>query len=216
MSFVLPFLVVIANVLGAGMIVPQVQQLHRHRSVAGVSNVWVGVGVAMNLWWLAYALTQSLWGMIPVSAAGAVLYGIIAVQFIRIAGRRSLGGFALGFFVLGMAPLPVLLVGGWIAAGVAIGFSYAVQFAPAAITAVRSTNLDGISATTWAMALFEAVVWFVYGVAISDAALVIGGAGGTVMSTVILVQVWRYDRPDASTRLDSAWRQLDVVAESLR
>lgn len=194
MSVVLPFLVVVANVLGAGMIVPQVHQLRRQRSVAGVSIVWVGVGVAMNSWWLAYALTQSLWGMVPVSVAGALLYAVIAFQFLRITGPAKLGGFAAGLLGLGMVPLPALLAGGWTAAGVAIGLSYAVQFAPAAITAIRADRLDGISASTWSMALFEAVVWFTYGVSIGDTALVLGGAGGTVMSTVILFQVWRYER----------------------
>ena len=50
MSVVLPILLVVANVMGAGMIVPQVARLHRVRSVDGLSGIWVGVGVAMNNW----------------------------------------------------------------------------------------------------------------------------------------------------------------------
>ncbi len=119
----------------------------------------------------------------------------------RIAGVARIGGLAVGALGLGMTPMPFLLVGGWTAAGVAIGLSYAVQFTPAAITAVRSAELDGIAASTWTMALVEAVVWLAYGLSVSDTALVLGGSGGTVMSVVILAAVWRYERARAPQRL---------------
>ena len=51
-SLVLSALVVVANILGVGMILPQVWRLGRG-SAGGVSGAWIGVGIGLNGWWLA-------------------------------------------------------------------------------------------------------------------------------------------------------------------
>lgn len=189
-AFIVPVLLVIANVLGAGMIVPQVVRLHRQADTDGLSGAWVGVGLAMNGWWLAYGLQAQLWGLIPVSAVAGVLYAVIALQLISLLGvAAALRSLATGAVGLGIIPAPFLLSGGWTAAGVAIGFCYGLQFAPAALTAVRSERLAGISAGTWIMAWVEAAIWIVYGLSISDWALTIGGSAGAAMASIILFQL---------------------------
>ncbi len=189
MSLVVPALVAVANVLGAGMIVPQVIRLHRRRTTTGLSGPWIGVGIAMNTWWIAYAVQGRLWGIAPVSAASLVLYLIIAAQYANLEGRRALLPVAGGAVALGSVPLAALIVSGWPGAGVAIGAAYAVQFAPAAVSAIRAAAPTGVSPTTWTMAWAEAVIWFGYGIHIGDAALVIGGIGGAAMATVIVARI---------------------------
>jgi uncharacterized protein with PQ loop repeat len=193
-AMVLPVMLVVANILGAGMIVPQVVRLHRVRSAAGLSGTWVGVGIVMNAWWIAYALAESLWGVLPVSTAAVILYSVIAVQYALLVGRQAVRPLLIGIATLGVLPLPFLLVGGWSAAGIAVGLSYGLQFSPAALAAVRSRHLEGVSPTTWTMAWFEAAVWFAYGASIGDAALLIGGAGGALASGVILARLLHVGR----------------------
>lgn len=195
MSFVMPALLVVANVMGAGMILPQVLRFRRNRSADGVSGAWVGVGIAINAWWVVYALAESLWGLLPVSAVAFVLYCVIACQYVALAGRGSVRGIAAGVLATGSIPLPGLLVGGWSAAGLSIGLVYSVQFSPAAVTAVRAVDLSGISPVTWTMAFVEAAIWFVYGMVESDVALLVGGAGGAVLAGVVLVCLVRRPAP---------------------
>lgn len=178
-------LVALANILGAGMIVPQAVRLRR-RSSDGVSGVWAGVGITMNTWWLAYGLQGSLWALIPVSTVSGALYVSIGWQLWRHRGRYALRDLTAGTLGIGLLPLPFLLTGGWPAAGTAIGFCYGLQFAPAVVAAFRSERVAGISPSTWSMALTEALIWLLYGFWIDDRALVIGGIGGGLMAAVIL------------------------------
>lgn len=194
-SVVLSLLLVVANVMGAGMIVPQVVRLRRLRVADGVSAVGVGVGVALNVWWTVYSLEAGLWGIVPVSVAGFGLYSIVAAQLVGLTRGRAGASLALGAFGLGMLPLPFFLLGGWPLAGLAIGLSYGLQFAPAARAALGSEHLDGISPTTWSMAWIEALIWLIYGIAVRDATLLIGGGGGTVMATIILARLLVAVRP---------------------
>ncbi len=189
MQILLTTIAVIANVIGASMALPQARHLARTRCVDGISASWVGVSVALNAWWLAYGLSERVWALIPVSGISLALYVTIAVLLVKTVGRRSLGGLGLGAFGLGMAPLPALLLGGWTAAGVAIGLSYGIQLFPAVLAAFRTRALQGIAPATWILALVEAVLWLVYGIGIADMALAVSGAVGTVLAGAILLRL---------------------------
>jgi uncharacterized protein with PQ loop repeat len=186
MNLVLNLIVVVATIIGSAMALPQARRIARTRCVEGVSAAWIGVSLAINAWWLAYGLAANVWALVPVSAISLVLYGVMAGFFLVSVGRRGLGGMALGMFVLGMVPLPFLIAGGWTLAGVAIGLSYGVQLLPAVIASLRTTVLSGVSSSTWVIACIEAALWFAYGVAVADLALILAGAVGTVMAAVIL------------------------------
>lgn len=133
---VMTVLLVVANVMGAGMIVPQVVRLHRLRSADGISGIWIGVGISMNSWWTAYGLAESLWGILPVSIAAAALYLVMAGQYLGLLGRLALRPLFVGVLLLGLAPMPFLAIGGWDTAGLVVGLAYAVQFTPAAVAAL--------------------------------------------------------------------------------
>ncbi len=187
-SIVLPLLLAVATTAGVGMIVPQAARLHRTGATDGVSAVWVGVGVSMNAWWLAYAAASGLWGLVPVSVGGMALYTILAVQLLRLIGPAVLRAVGRGQLI-GLVPLVGLAADGWPGAGLAIGLLYGAVFAPAVFAALRSASVAGISPTTWVLALVEAVIWLIYGSTTGDVALIAGGLGGTVMSSLILARL---------------------------
>jgi len=189
MNLVLNLIVVAASVLGSGMALPQALKLARTQKVDGVSAVWIGVSMAINAWWTVYAIHESVWALIPVSTVSLALYAGMGLIYLRSVGKSSLHGFVVGAFVLGMAPLPVLLTSGWEAAGLAIGLSYGIQLAPAVVSAYRTRALDGVSPGTWIISLVEALLWLAYGAMIADLALLAGGTVGTVMASAILFRL---------------------------
>jgi uncharacterized protein with PQ loop repeat len=189
MQIFLTSVAVIANVLGASMALPQARHLARTRCVDGISASWVGVSVALNAWWFAYGIAAGVWALIPVSGISLALYVTIAVLLVKALGRRSLIGIGVGAFGLGMVPLPALLLGGWTAAGVAIGLSYGIQLFPAVVAAFRTRALTGIAPATWILAFVEALLWLVYGTGIADMALAVSGAVGAVLAGAILVRL---------------------------
>jgi hypothetical protein len=134
-------------------------------------------------------LAESLWGILPVSIAAAALYLVMASQYLGLLGRPGLRPLLAGLFLLGLVPMPFLAVGGWAIAGLVVGLAYAIQFSPAALAALRSDELSGVSSVTWSMAWVEAVIWVIYGLSTGDAALLVGGTGGTLAATVILVRL---------------------------
>ena len=118
---VLSSMLVVANIMGAGMIVPQVVRLRRYRNTRGISASWIGVGLAMNLWWVAYGLASGLWGIIPVSAVAFLLYLVMTAQYAGINGTTSLRGCVTGMVGVGIVPLPALILDGWATAGAQSG-----------------------------------------------------------------------------------------------
>ena len=191
---VLTVLIVIATVLGAGMIVPQVLRLRRMRTLAGVSLLWIGLSAALNGWWIAYGIGAGRWGVVPVSVGGLLLYLWMAGLAAQIAGPAAWRPMALGALVPTAAAGAGLLVGGWSVAGLVIGLSYGIQFGPAVCSALRSDRLDGVSPTTWIMAWVEAAIWLLYGLDVGDLPLLVGGGGGAAMATIILLRLVLHDR----------------------
>ena len=181
-------LLIVANVLGAAMAAPQAVRLLRTRTTSGVSPVWVGVSIAMNLWWLVYGLAADLWALVPISVVALVLYGVIAVTLTRLRRGRTVPEIALGA-TIGLVPLPALALGGLDAAGVAIGVGYGLQLAPAVIAAYRTRELHGVAPGTWIMAFVESAIWFAYGLDVLDPALLVGGASGVVLPALPLARL---------------------------
>ncbi len=188
----------IATVLGVGMLVPQALTMFRTQDFRGLSSSWIGGGVAINAGWVVYALSVELFGLLPVSLGALVLYLWMAAMLARGAQRLftraliSAGAIAATFAV-------AAVLGGATALGLLIALTYSAQFAPAAWSAIRADDVSGVSVTTWAMALVEAVIWAAYGAAVGDAALTLGGTGASVMSILVLVGVF-LGRRTASAR----------------
>lgn len=186
MFVILNLIVVAATVLGSSMALPQARRIARTRQVDGVSAAWIGVSLGINGWWLTYGLAADVWALVPVSIVSVVLYAVMAWFYAASVGRAALPGLALGFFGLGMIPLPFLLLGGWELAGVAVGLSYGVQLLPAVVASCRATELSGVSSATWIIAFVEAGLWLVYGLGVGDVALTSAGVIGISMAAIII------------------------------
>jgi uncharacterized protein with PQ loop repeat len=204
MNLFLNLVIVSANVLGGAMAFPQAARLVRTRRVEGLSGAWVGISVAMNIWWFAYGVAAQRWALLPVSLASILLYGTIAAVLLRSGRRRSV----LAAFGVVVVPLPVLVVGGWTATGVVIGLGYGVQLLPAVVSAFRTVDLRGVAFGTWLIAWVESLLWGIYGWATADVGIVVAGLLGIAMSGLILGRLawtghvrwarWRSAEPELS------------------
>jgi uncharacterized protein with PQ loop repeat len=189
-SLVLTIAVVLANILGVGMLIPQTVHILRRGDLDGVSPEWIGMGVAVNVGWLIYAWVAGVWGIFGVSLGGLVLYLVMAAKTRRLDPAhfsRSTTTALLVLNVLGWAAA----VGQVTALGLTLAALFTVQFAPAAWSAWTSPTVSGISATTWILALGEAGIWAGYGIAIGDTALLLGGSGASIMSGLVLLRLAR-------------------------
>ena len=189
MDLLLTIVALTATAIGSATAMPQARRLARTRRVDGVSPTWIGVSVALNGWWIAYAVASELWLLLPVTVSSLTLYTITGVFYLRTVGTTALPAIATGALVLGMIPLPFLLVGGWGAAGLALGLSYGVQLLPAMIRVLRTDALAGIAAGTWAIVWSEALLWLIYGLGVSDVALVTSGVAGVSIAGVVLARL---------------------------
>ncbi len=180
--------VALANVLGVGMLVPQARRLARQRCLAGVSPTWIGVGVAINAGWVLYALQRDVYGLLPVSFGSLVLYLVMA-HAMRAIDASTLTTASLAALVVSNLLAWSMAIDGAGALGLTLAGLYTVQFAPAALSAVRSKDLAGVAPSTWVMAFVEAILWAGYGAAIADVAVFLGGAGASVMSLIVLLRL---------------------------
>jgi uncharacterized protein with PQ loop repeat len=204
MNLVLNAMVFCATVLGSGMAFPQARKIFRTGRVEGVSAAWAGVSAALNAWWLVYGISEGVWAVVPVSALSLALYLIIAVLIVRRAGPSSLTAIVRGGVALGMVPAPFLLVGGWQLAGTVVGLCYGLQLLPAVVEAYRNSDLVGVAAGTWVIALVEAGLWLAYGSVVADPALIAGGASGVAMSALILARLAAVDGRRRAIRVVAA------------
>lgn len=190
--------VVVANVLGAVMVLPQATRSLVHREVAGVSGSWAAVSAAFNAWWVVYAIGVDSWAIIPATAIGVAAYGAVMWALLRHGAestRRTIATFVVAGGLGIVVPLPALLLGGWVTVGVVLGLLYGAQLSPAVVSAWRNRDLSGVSSATWLFAWLEAALWGYHGVRVGDRGLVILAITGTVMSTAVLVRLVMVRRP---------------------
>ena len=122
-----------------------------------------------------------------------------------------------------MVPLPFLVVGGWELAGLAVGLCYGLQLLPAVVAVLRTRALAGVSAATWLIAWTESMLWLVYGLGVTDPALIVAGTIGVAMSTVIVVafgdhrtSAARRDHPRDKPRVVEEGSSVTIVSNCKR
>jgi uncharacterized protein with PQ loop repeat len=204
MNLVLDGMVLCATVLGSGMAFPQARKIVRTGRVEGVSAAWAGVSAALNSWWLVYGISEGVWAVVPVSALSLALYVTIVALIVRHVGRRGLSAIGGAAVALGALPLPFLVAGGWELAGTVVGLCYGLQLLPAVVEAFRWSDLAGVAVGTWVIAVIEAGIWLVYGLAVADPALIAGGASGVAMSALILARIVAVETRHRAIRVASA------------
>jgi len=186
--------VVAASVLGVAMLIPQALTISRRGDFSGVSPSWIGGGLAINLGWIGYSLAADLPGLLPVAMGATVLYGWMA-SMVRSTSRAMFAKAMVGAATLGALFAIAAFVGGVAGVGIVVASLYAGQFAPAAWSAVTSTDVSGISLLTWVLASAEAGLWAFYGSYQGDLNLVVGGVGAILMSAVVIIAVLRARNP---------------------
>ncbi len=194
--------VALATLLGGATALPQARRLVRTRQVAGVSSMWAGISVAVNSWWIAYGIGIADWAIVPVAVVSVFAYFAIAASLIRFSIDRRSTVVAMGVGTLGaLLPLPALALGGWPAAGIALGAIYGIQLSPAVIEVYRSHDVAGVAAATWVLTWTEALLWGVYGFPRRDLGLLALAATGMLLSSAVLVRLFLHGtRRDASSR----------------
>jgi uncharacterized protein with PQ loop repeat len=200
--------VVVANVLGGAMAVPQAAKLIRSRRVDGVSPVWAGISATVNAWWAAYGIGIGDLSIVPVSVVSVMAYLAIAVALVRYGSGRAwatVGRLTAWSGAIALVPLAALAVDGWATAGVVLGALYGVQLSPAVVAVYRAPDVSGVSTATWGIAFAEAALWGVYGLARLDVGLLTLAATGLVMSSLVLARLFlrrpRRQRRDATAGL---------------
>ncbi len=188
-SALLIVVLVVANVLGGAMAVPQAHKLLRTRSTAGVSATWAAIGATVNVWWGVYGIAVGDLGIVPVSVVSVMVYVLIASV---IVGASSASTTRVAARVIGasvaVSAVPVIALGldGWLTAGIALGALYGVQLSPAVVAVYRSIDVTGVALSTWVIALVEAALWGVYGLARIDVGIVTLAIVGVSMSGLVL------------------------------
>jgi uncharacterized protein with PQ loop repeat len=181
-------LAVVATLLAAVFLLPQIGQLVTTRDVRGVSITWVLFGIMTNVAWVVYLTGQRLWVPLVAPALAAGTYAAVLALLIRFGPIYRTGSSACLLYgsVLGLAGG----LGGWQALAVVLALSPAIQIAPGVREVYRHARPSGVSASTWSIAGAEAAVWGAYGALVSDPALlgygIVTGAG----SVLVLSRLW--------------------------
>ena len=188
-SALLVVVLVVANVLGGAMAIPQAHKLLRTRSTEGISATWAAIGATVNAWWGVYGLAVGDVGIVPVSIVSVMVYVLIASVIVRTssASRTRIAATTVGSSAaISVVPLVALGLDGWLTAGIALGALYGVQLSPAVVAVYRSIDVSGVALATWVIALFEAALWGVYGMARLDMGILTLAVTGVLMSALVL------------------------------
>jgi uncharacterized protein with PQ loop repeat len=171
-------LAVVASAIFLIRLLPQPVRLWRTGVAAGVSPVAAANAVTSASAWLAYGLAHGLVAVWAVSVA-ALVPGVWTVVLLRREfGRRELLGAAVvagGFVVFAAA--------GVLAAALALGVL--VTAGPQVWRSLRWSDLRGVAAATWIVAVADAVSWGTYGIVIADRAL--EGYGAVLLASAAVV-----------------------------
>lgn len=168
----------VASAIFLVRLVPQPVRLWRTGVAAGVSPVAAANAVTSASAWLVYGAAHHLpvvWAVSVVALVpGAWTVGLLWHEF----GTADLvggGAVAAAFALAGMT--------GALAAALAMGVL--VTAGPQVWRALRRSDLRGIAAATWCVAVADALSWGAYGVVIGDHAL--EGYGAVLLASALIV-----------------------------
>ncbi len=182
---------VLATILAAVFLIPQIARLSILGDVRGVSPTWAGLGLITNLAWVAYLWQQEMWVPSIAPAIAIVTYGITLVVVGRLADNRWWTRSSLSF----AAVLAVTgTLGGVAALGLVLVVTPLIQVAPELATIYRERHPVGVSPLTWTLAAAEAVLWGTYGWGIGDPAL-LGYGVFTATASLLILGRWAATHP---------------------
>jgi uncharacterized protein with PQ loop repeat len=191
-------LAIVATLLTAIFLVPQIARLLSRGDTAGLSAVWAGFGVVTNLAWVAYVVGQDLWVASIAPGMAVVSYSITLFLIVR---RTSGIGWWRSSFWYSASLLAAEALVGPAGLGVLLAMTPVVQIMPAVIAIYGTRRPTGVAPATWVIAAVEALLWGGYGWLVADLPLVGYGVVTVLGSVLILARCWatrsriRFDRP---------------------
>jgi uncharacterized protein with PQ loop repeat len=184
-------LVLVANLLAVVMLLPQVVRLHRTRRAEGVSLTWAAMAVVTNLGWTTHVLWQGLHAAVWGCLAAVALYGVVALQLVRLgAARRPAAVPTAAWAVLLAAVAAADAAAGTAWLGILLALGFAVQVTPAVRRAWAEPAPTGISPTTWLLTLVSVALWGIYGAVNRDPGIIAFGVLGVPASVAVLLRWW--------------------------
>lgn len=207
---------VIATVLAAVFLIPQIGRLMTSRDVNGVSMTWAVFGVVTNTAWVFYLVPAGLWVAALAPGVAVVSYGMLAAMIARVKRHRGwiwkagvYTGILVGTYLLGDA----------YALGVLLALTPVMQLTPEIVAVYRDPSPTGVSPRTWMLAACEAICWGAYGTIVGDLALVGYGLVTSTGSGLILGRWWavvRRGQPSLAKSAISTRPSLIAVAAAYR
>ena len=193
----------LASILFISRLLPQPIRLVRTGLPDGVSPLAAMNAVISETAWLIYGLEA---GLVPVWAVSvaALVPGVWTVALLR---HRIARGDLLRAGAW-LAVIAAAWAGG--ALGVVLGASVLVSIGPQVWTAVRSSDLRGLSVFTWLLAIGDGLLWGAYGLVVGDvallgyAAVLLGGASIVIVRMVQTRSIAFGRAPLAAPALDAA------------
>ena len=187
-----------ATILAGIFLLPQIARLVRHHDTAGVSATWAALGLVTNLAWIVYLGLLGLW--FAAAAPGLALIAYVLVLGLLVPGSRPAWAIFAAIYAVGLVVVCWGL--GNDALGLALAGTPAIQLLPQVVVVLRERRPIGLSPSTWAIAVLEAVLWAAYGSMIDDRALVGYGLITTIGSGLVLGIWWiRWGRHRTTLRL---------------
>lgn len=134
----------------------------RTRSVSGVSVLWTGLAILINVGFGTYGLLADVWPQVVGSAAWLAALGLVCYRLSR-ARAIEMHDYAIwGAAVCAM--LIIALVQPDLAAYLA-GFIAAASAYPQAFKILRTNDAHGVGVGAWALSWVMTALWVGYGVA---------------------------------------------------
>ena len=170
----------LASLVYLARLLPQPFRLARTGVPVGISTIAAMNAVISDVAWIAYGLQA---GLVPVwlVAVIGVVPGVWTVALLRGEIRRGdVLRSGIWLAVIGLAAATGAL-------GVILAASVLVNMGPQVAKAIRSSDLRGLSAFTWLIAIGDGLLWGAYGAVVDDQALV--GYGVVLVTSALIVLV---------------------------
>lgn len=180
-----------------GVTVPQIVVSLGRGHWDGLSFAAIANSAASSAAWVVYGCVHVDGWLISTSVAYAVCFGALSVTMVWRASCRQAELDGVGFVVMwavalgaALACLPyteAVLV-------VALTAGIWVSSVPQVVRAWRAPRTAGISVTSWAVVVLDALVWSAYGLVSGLPALVTWGASAIVLGIAVIVGALRGHR----------------------
>lgn len=182
----------LGTLCGLLLVIPQITKTLRTKNAAGVSLGGLIASFVSWFAWVPYTLsTGDLRGTFGLVIPGSIQGIAVLVAWRHGADRTSLSAAPLMVLLVGGA----FLLGGWPLYMLALGTTTLWAYLPAIRSAVRATDISGISLGAWRVSTLYGVCWFVFGLLSGANGFVYTGSMNFLLSTAMLVVVALRSRP---------------------